>query len=117
MSHQADQSTSRTWAPINSSIIAQRTSNPIRKIVDQLNIPINAAKPRLQLSIGMYRTSYTTFKAVIALLIGILFSIKMCLFSKLFSMHYLALPSCYIIEIKYVHIRIEIAALKYKNLS
>jgi len=61
MSQQADQHNTRTWAPISSSIIAQRTSNPIRKIVDQLNIPINAAKPRLQLSIGTY---YFVFRTV-----------------------------------------------------
>lgn len=41
-----------SWAPIEASRHAKNTTNPIRKIVDQMNAPTKSTKPMISLSIG-----------------------------------------------------------------
>ncbi|RKP27179.1 tyrosine aminotransferase [Syncephalis pseudoplumigaleata] len=40
------------WRPIHASVVSKRTVNPIRRIVDNLNVVPNAAKPVISLALG-----------------------------------------------------------------
>ncbi|KAI9595990.1 tyrosine aminotransferase [Syncephalis fuscata] len=41
-----------TWRPLSASVVSQRTVNPIRRIVDNLRVVPNAAKPVISLALG-----------------------------------------------------------------